>query len=264
MAGLVHPTLAVAAVVAATAASVYLFVGRRFARRPAPPEARFALRMFALWWIATGVNILLGSVSIAFAAFGQTNLEVQVAYTVVQRGLLAGALIGLTHYLLVMVRGKAPTRFLVAFYVAYFLFLLGSLYSNDPTGVYVGEWRTDLEYAQPASERNWADLANFAWLVLPPVGLSIAAIVASRSLPPSQRPQRNRITLVGTAIVVWWVVAVLAGHREAFGQEFFQVFNRLLGLSMALVVLAAYSPPRWMQGFIPTPVDAPLEEPGRV
>jgi hypothetical protein len=241
-----HPTLAVAALVAATAAGVYLHLGQVFARRPAPDEANGrALRMFALWWIATGANILLGAGFIAAAAFGRTSLDLQVVYAILQRLLLAVAVAGLMHYLLFLVRGRAPMGALAAFYGAYFVFLVASLYSDQPVGVYVGDWRTDLVYAKDPSAV--VGLVSFAWLVLPPVALSVAAIVVARRLPASQRAQRNRITLVGAALIAWWVVAVLAGHREAFGAEFFQVFNRLLGLSMALVILTAYKPPSWLR-----------------
>lgn len=245
MAGLEHPTLAVAAVVAAAAAAVYLHVGRSFSRRPADPEARLPLRMFALWWMASGANIVLGAAFIGAAAFGATDLWLQSTYAVLQRVLLAASLVGLVYYLMVLVRGKAPLRGLVVFYALYAVLLVGTVYANDPVGVYVGDWRTDLEYAHESPAA--VSLLSVAWLILPPVGLSVAAIVVARRLQPSQRAQRDRITLVALAIIVWWIVAVLAGQREAFGSEFFQVFNRFLGLSMALVVLAAYDPPRWMR-----------------
>jgi hypothetical protein len=253
MAGLTHPTLAVAALVAATAAAVYLHVGLAFYRRPTPPEARLPLRMFALWWLATGVNILLGASFIAAAAFGATDLWLQSTYSILQRLLLAAALLGLVHYLLVLVRGRAPFRTLLVFYAAYGMLLIGTLYANDPVGVYVGDWRTDLVYAHESPA--WVNLLSVALLILPPVGLSIAAMAVSRRLAPSQRPQRNRITLVALAVITWWIVAVLAGQREAFGSEYLQVFNRFLGLSMALVVLAAYDSPAWLRPWVATPAE---------
>src|SRR5687768_2942854 len=101
-----HPTLAVAAVVAAAAAAVCLHVGRSFSRREADPEARLPLRMFALWWTATGANIVLGAGFIAAAAFGATDLWLQSTYAVLQRVLLAASLVGLVYYLMVLVRGR--------------------------------------------------------------------------------------------------------------------------------------------------------------
>lgn len=251
-----HPTLVAAAAIAAAAALVHLHVGRVFLRRPASPERVRALRMFAVWWLATGLNILLGSLFIAAAAMGRTDLRLHLSYAIVQRFLLALSLAGLVHYLLVLVRGRAPLLPVFAFYAAYFLVLVGTVYASEPVGVYVGGWRTGLQYANHGVGAPWLPLLNFAALVLPPVALSIAAMVVARRLAPSQRAQHNRITLVCSSLVAWWVVAVLAGQQEAFGNESFQVFNRLLGLSMALVVLAAYRSPRWLRRYIETPDDA--------
>jgi hypothetical protein len=251
-----HPTLAAAAAIAAFSAVVHLHVGRAFLRRPAAtPDRALALRMFALWWLATGLNILLASGFIAAASLGWTDLRLQLSYAVVQRLLLALALAGLVHYLLALVRGRASLLPVVLFYSGYFFLLVGSLYASDPVGVYVGDWRTDLVYADHDAGAPWLGVLNGLALIVPPVGLSIAAMVLARRLAP-RGPQRNRIMLVGTALVAWWVVAAVAGQQEAFGNESFQVFNRLLGLSMALVVLAAYRSPAWLRRYIDTPRDS--------
>lgn len=251
-----HPTLAAAAAIAAFSAVVHLHVGRAFARRPAATPARvLALRMFALWWLATGANILLASGFIAAAALGWTDLRLQLTYAVLQRLLLAMALAGLVYYLLVLIRGRASMIPVLLFYFAYFGLLLVSLYGSEPVGVYVGHWRTDLAYSRQGFGDPWLSLLNGLALIVPPVGLSVAAMVTARRLP-RRHPQRNRIMLVGTSLVAWWVVAAVAGQQEAFGNESFQVFNRLLGLSMALVVLAAYRSPEWLRRFIDTPRDA--------
>lgn len=257
MAALEHPTLLVAAVLATGVALVYLHVGRALARRAAGPQSRNALRMFALWWVATAVNILLGSMANAAAAFGWTSLPLQVSYIVMQRILLAVALVGLLHYLLVLVGGRSPLVLLVAVYSVYLVYLVATVYRNVPTGVFVGDWRTDLEYARPTPSPSLADLVSFLLLVVPTVGLSIAAIVVARRLPQSQAAQRNRITLVGLALVVWWVVAVLAGQRQALDQDWYQVFNRVLDLGMALLILWAYDTPAWLRRYIELPRDGP-------
>ena len=49
------------------------------------------------------------------------------------------------------------------------------------------------------------------------------------------------------------LVAVIFASMCVVG--FLQVFNRFLGLSMALVVLAAYNPPRWLRPLVATPED---------
>lgn len=252
-----HPTLAAAAAIAAVSALVHLHVGSAFLKRPAATQQRvLALRMFAVWWVATGVNILLASAFIAAASAGWTHFGLQLAYAVVQRLLLALALTGLVYYLLVLLRGRARLWPVLLFYAGYLGLLLFALFAGDPVGVYVGNWRTDLVYAHHDVGAPWLGLVNGLALIVPPVGLSIAAMVVAGRLPPEQAAQRNRIVLVGSALVVWWVVAAVAGQQEAFGNESFQVFNRLLGLSMSLVVLAAYRSPAWLGRFIETPRDA--------
>lgn len=257
----VQPTLAVAALAAGGAAVAYLSLARTLMRRDASdPSMRQALRLFALWWGATGINIACAAALILAAAFGWTNGPLMMADAVVQRLLLAVALVGLMHYLLVLVRGRAPLRTLVAVYATYFLAVLGTLYASEPGGVYVGDWRVDVEPRRPDAVPAWATAALGAFLVLPPVGMSLAAVVLARRLGPGRAPQRNRITIVGLALAAWWVVAVVAGQREAFAQEFVQVFNRLLGLTMALAILAAYHPPAWLRPHVdgdPAPLTAP-------
>jgi hypothetical protein len=257
MTGLVHPTLAAAAVLAVGVALVYLHVGRVLLARHGTGATGRALNLFAMWWIATAVNILLGSVSNAAAAFGWTNLALQVTYIVLQRLLLAVALVGLVYYLLVLVRGRARLRVLIGIYAAYFVYLVANVYLSEPVGVFVGGWRTDLVYARPSTGPGIPELLGLLVLILPTVGLSIAALVVARRLPATETAQRNRITLVALALMVWWIVAVLAGQREALDQDWYQIFNRVLDLGMALVILAAYSPPDWLRRFVELPSDGP-------
>src|SRR5688572_15798822 len=157
---------------AAGVALVYLHVGRALSRRRAEGEMRWALALFGAWWIATAVNILLGSAANGAAAFGFTSLPLHVSYIVTQRLLLAIALVGLLHYLLVLVRGRSPLRTLVAVYALYFAFLVATVYRNEPVGVFVGDWRTDLEYARPSDSPGIPDLVSFLVLIVPTVGLS--------------------------------------------------------------------------------------------
>lgn len=253
MAELAHPTLLVAAGLATGIALVYLHVGRVMVKRAATGSMRRALNLFALWWIATAINILFGALANSAAAFEWTNLRLHVAYLIVQRLLLAISLVGLLYYLLTVVRGRASLRLLVAVYGAYFVFLMASVYYNQPVDVAVGSWRTDVEYARAPDGFGVADVLSLLLLILPTVGLSIAAIVVARRLPEDKRALRNRMTLVGLALSVWWIVAVFAGQRELFTQDWYQLINRLVGLAMALIILVAYSPPAWLQRHITLP-----------
>lgn len=261
MVGLQHPTLLAAALMAAGVAVVYLHIGRVLAGRKAEGKTRQALGMFALWWIATAINILLGSLANGAASFGWTSLPLHLTYIILQRVLLAAALVGLLHYLLVLLRGRSPSALLVVVYALYCAFLTANVYRNGPIGVFVGDWRTDLVYARATPSPSWSDLVSFLVLIVPTVGLSIAAVVAARRLPPEEQAQRNRLTLVGCAMTVWWVVAVLAGQRQALDDEWFQMFNRVLDLGMALLILWAYQTPQWLRRFIELPREPVGREP---
>lgn len=247
-----HPTLVVAALAAGAAGAMYLHLGRALLRRPVlDAQARLALRMFGVWWLTTGVNILLGSLFIAAAAFDATSLSLQTSYTILQRLLLAASLVGLMHYLLVLVRGRPRMVLLGVLYGLYAMVQVASIYAGRPEGVYVGQWRTDLLYADEGAFPTWLTALLGAFLILPPVVLSLVAVALARRLGDGQGAQRNRITVVGLALAIWWVVAVLAGQREAFDQEFLQLFNRLLGLTMALAIFLAYEPPAWLARLLP-------------
>jgi hypothetical protein len=237
-------TLAVAAAVAFVVASAYGFVGRRLLLRKADSIAsQRALRMFAGWWLALAVNIVAAGVLYMAAAVGWTSFETQLAYAVLQRLLLAVSLMGLMHYLIYVVTGRTVWAPLILFYGGYWSFLLYTMAASQPVGIDVGAWRTDLQYA--AEGRRWWQLASFLWLVVPPVVGALAYFRLFFRVHDATR--RWRIALVAWAVIVWWVVAVVAGQRQALGDETFQFANRFLGLGAALAVLMAYQPPSWVR-----------------
>lgn len=225
----------------------HIYVGRRIQARPAAsPGAARAMGFFAVWWYALALNILTSGSLYVAAGFGYVDFDVQVTNTYLQRLLLAVSLVGLMYYLLFLLTGKDLLKPLAVGYAAYYVFQVAAVAYGQPEGVYVGAWRADLEYA--AALPGWVSLANFAALVLPPV---VGALAYFRLyFHVHDRSQRYRIALVSWSLVAWWVVAVLAGSRAAFGSEAFQLFNRFLGLAAALLILMAYAPPapvrRWL------------------
>ncbi|MBI2078496.1 MAG: hypothetical protein HYT80_09040 [Euryarchaeota archaeon] len=227
-------------------ATVYSVVGWQLDHRTASsPAAHRALRFFVLWWYATALNIYLGGLFYMAAAFGMFHFETQYAYAVLQRLLLATSLWGLLTYLVFLVKGRFWPATIGALYLAYGLFMVGTIVAGRPDGLYVGQWRTDLSYA--AESPAWTRLLVFVGIVLPPILLSTAYLVAIMRLPRSERGQRYRAILVSSSLIVWWVVAVIAGQRMAFEQEWFQLVNRMVGLAASLIILIAYRPPSWIR-----------------
>lgn len=235
-------TLAVAALITFAAAATYAHVGWKLAVRPIASEAgRRALGFFALWWLALAANIALVGVTYALAAFDVLTFEVQFVDSILQRLFLAVSMVGLMEYLLFLVTGRSFARWLAAAYSAYFALLLYAFLRAEPTGLLVTDWRTDVLYSGP--QIAWAPAVALFAIILPPVAASLAYFRLFFRVEDATT--KWRIALVSWAIIGWWVVAVAAGQRAALENGPLQSFQRVLSLFAALVVLAAYHPPRW-------------------
>lgn len=236
-------TLLVAGAVALLAGAVYAYVAHRIPRAADSPGSRRALRMFALWWNALALNIALVGVTYVLGAFDLLTFEIQLVDSYFQRLLLCVSMVGLMHYLLYLLTGRDLLKPLVAVYSTYFFLLTWSMFVQDPEGLFLGRWRTDITYAR--AEVPWLGLASLAAILVPPVA---ASLMYFRLFFRVRDPTRRwRIALISGAIVLWWVIAVLAGQRAALADTPIQVANRLLSLLAAFGALAAYAPPRWAQ-----------------
>lgn len=233
-------TLLIAGVIAAVVAASYAYVAWELWRRGGFAPERRPLWYFAVWWGALAANLAGVSATYFLAANGALDLPLQVASSHLQRLLLSVSMTGLLAYLLFILTGRDLVRPLAIVYAAYFAISIYSLAAAQPDSVFIGAWRTDINYANAAPA--WTNLLSLALIVTPPIVCGVAFLVASRR---ASRPQRYRMRLVSFAIVFWWVVAVAAGQRALLDMDAFQASHRFLSLLAALVVLAAYHPPRW-------------------
>ncbi|HWG92136.1 MAG TPA: hypothetical protein VNZ52_14900, partial [Candidatus Thermoplasmatota archaeon] len=240
----VNVTLLLAACVTLVLGAVYLYVGRCIGtREPATAGAKRAMGFFALWWYAVAANVALGGLVYAAAALGFASLTVQLTYAHLSRVLLVLSLVGLMYYLLYLVTGKGRLPLVIAYYAAYYGLLLYMLVASAPDAVQVGNWRT-VEVPSRPLPRVFSAVSSAA-LLLPPV---LGALAAFRVFfVVEDRSQRYRIALVSWSIVVWWLIAVVAGQREAVGVEWFQMVNRAVSVVAAVGILFAYLPPTFVR-----------------
>lgn len=237
-------TLMFAGFIAFAAAVVYGYVGTTLGRRSATsPEGRRAMRFFALWWWALAANIGLVGVTYLLGSLGNLTLEVQIVDSYLQRVLLAISMVGLMQYLLYALTGRDLTRLLVAIYAGYAIVLTWDFFRQDPSALYVGAWRTDVVGA--ADPLPAMRLVSLAAIVLPPIIAS--ALYFRLAFRVDDTSASYRIALVSGSIAVWWIIAVVAGQSTALEIGWLQTANRLLSLVAALLVLAAYRPPTWVQ-----------------
>lgn len=249
---MVSSTLLAAALIAFLSAAAYAIVAWQLHRRATDhPSDKWALLHFTIWWAATAANIFAAGMLYLAASFGRITLLMQLTDSVVQRVLLALSLWGLLTYLLYLITGRRYGRLTGILYAAHAAFMVTVIFRSQPIGVYVGAWRTDLEYAVPPPAV--LDVVNLFAVVLAPVLASIVYLVIAIKLPKhGHREQRFRSIIVASALIFWWTVAVAAGQRDMLDVEWFQLLNRILGLLAAGAILLAYNPPRrfrqkWLQ-----------------
>jgi hypothetical protein len=237
-------TLVLAGIIAGSVGATYAYVATVLARRAdVSPEGRRAMRLFVLWWAMLGVNLFAGGLTYVLAGTVGVSLAWQTSEALLQRLLLAASLVGLMGYMLYVLSGRTRVVPLGAVYAAYFVWLVYGLVQQEPIAVASYRWRTDLVYAKPPNPVG--EVASFLLIVLPPVVASVAYL---RLLPNAPSvSQRWRISVVASAILVWWVVAVLAGQPGLLDDEPVQLAGRALSVATALAVLAAFHPPSWVR-----------------
>lgn len=241
---MVEETLILTSFATGAVASAYMAVGLRLGLQPrGDAAADRALRFFSAWWIATSVNQFLASSLYLAAGLGYVDLGASLTYALVQRLLLSVSLVGLMYYLLYLLRGDGHLRALMLAYGGFYAFQVYTILAGTPVGVELYRWRTDLAYATPGPA--WWPLVNLVFIVLPPVVACGTLLGLFHRVP--ERSRRVRLVTVAGGIMVWWIIAVVAGQRALLDVDALQVANRAIGLAVAVSILLVYQPTGWLQ-----------------
>lgn len=240
---MVETTLAIAGVSTLAVALVYGYVGSRFAKQAQGkgPGIR-AMRFFALWWSATSLNQVLGSLFYIAYAFGYESLDLQLSYVLLQRLLLSLSLVGLMYYLIYLQTGRDSAVTLFIVYAVYFASQVYALTARTPVGIESFGWRTEVRFDRemPAVWQLWNLM-----IVLPP---TIGALMMLRVYRRVDGPTRRfRIAMIGIGFVAWWLLAIVAGQQQMWEVGWLQALNRVVGLAVAVGILLAYEPMAWMR-----------------
>ena len=232
--------------IALAASGIYFIVAYALSRRSVEPHARRAHRAFILWWAGLGVIGIAGAVlslGVPLGAFGPVGARV-ILYGLVC--LIFAMLAGLLYYLLYLYTGNpANLRRVVLFYVILSVFFVYHTESQQP---YIDETgaRPELAYAD---ERDPGDLPSLLFrlaLVLPPLAAAVAYLGLYWRVP--DRTSRYRILMVSGGIVLWFTYSTLSSITQGLlhiqDPPFLaRLAGQLLGVTAALMVLAAYIPP---------------------
>ena len=238
---MVHVTHLISAFFSVASAAIYAYVAACLGQRTiSHPEARLAWRLFGLWWYCLAAATLAGGLPHFLSAFNIVSLPPFVALAYVEILLICVALWGLVYYLVYLFTGNQ--RFLVpvaVFYALYYILLVYVITVSDPANVEITRWNAQLIYARPFTGPLFTVL--LVLLVFPQILSALAYFTLFFRV--REATQRYRILLVSWSIILWFGSAFVASIAGLSEEDWWQILSRLIGLSAALGILAAYLPP---------------------
>ena len=160
-------------------------------------------------------------------------------FTLVNLLAICVGLFGLVYYLLYLFTG---TRSLIGplsvFYVAYYILLIYYVMASDPAGVAVERWRATLVYQHEL--RGPLFIIVLLLLLFPQIIGSLAYFTLYFRV--ENATQKYRILLVSWSIIIWFLTGFIASISGLSEVDWWQIVNRMIGLSAALAILLAYQP----------------------
>ena len=241
----IQSTLIFSVIFAVLAAGIYAYVGWRLSKRRIPSsESRVAWRFFTVWWYGLAATTLIIGLLNLLGALGVTDLALFVTATYVNLQISCLALLGLFYYLIYLFTGNS--RWLVpltVLYTLYYILLVYYITASDPLNVTLEPWRAGLAYRTPLTGPVIAILVVLLFVSQVIGGLAYFTLY----FQVPDVTQKYRILLVSWSIIIWFIsplATLLGGWGE---QDWWQIASRLLGLTAALTILAAYLPPRWLK-----------------
>ena len=240
----VQPTLLFSALLAATSASIYAYVGWRLSKRViSSSEARLAWGSFTVWWYGLAATTLIGGFLSLFGAVGATSLPLFVTAAYINILISCLALWGLLYYLIYLFTGNRRSLVpLAIFYMTYYVLVVYYITAGMAGNVNVGRWETSLVYRAPPTGPLVAIV--LAVLLLPQIIGGLAYF--SLYFRVKEVTQKYRVLLVSLSIIVWFLSPLISLTGGLAQQDWWQFASRLIGLAPALTILMAYFPPRWL------------------
>lgn len=224
---------------------VFTFVGRTVRRKNVQERDRDALNAFGWWWYGLAALSFYPALVNVLAVFGQLDLNLIVSFLYVLLGILCAALWGLVYFLFYLFSGSRMLRnYLGLFYGVYYFCLVYLVVSANPTSFVVGDWGVRIQYENELSGSPVSLLLGL-FLLLPPIVGTLAYLYLGLKI--KEALVRYRVGMVGGAIFVWFCSSLVASFLHLNEISWWGFVSRSISLAAALIVLAAYRPPQWVQ-----------------
>lgn len=223
---------------------VYAYVGRVTSLRRIGGEAQLAVTLFSVWWYTLAAITWSGAGGRLLGYFGVLDIGIHLTILHVALIALSAAFWGLQYYLFYLFTGSkrwlAP---ITIYYVLLYLSLLYMIIWRQPTGVTIEGTAVTVGYAREVARPLLVAL-GIAFLLPTVIGAIGYARLFFRVDTPTQR---YRIGLVSFTIIIWFSISLIATTTGLNQAPWWQGVSRYFGLVAALLILAAYRPPGFVQ-----------------
>lgn len=238
------PYLLIATILSVAGAIAYGYVGWRLSKRRVEGPSRRASMLFSTWWAALAAATAIGALLRLATVAGWVDLPLYLTVTHLNLLLICVALWGLLYYLVYLLTGSR--RAFVPITVGYALLYVAFVYLVTllhPQELLVEDGRARIVYERTASAG--VTLAALAGILAPPMVAALGYFLLFFRVDDAT--QRYRIGLVSGTIFAWFLSSVIAAVTEVSGRAWWQLAASAIGLCAALLILAAYVPPRWIR-----------------
>jgi hypothetical protein len=223
--------------------AVYLYLGILMARRPVSVEARLPALQFAIFWFGLAGASVLGGILSLTAAWVVPSLPVVLSFLYFDILVISAALWGLISYLIFLYSGRNRVLPITLLYIVEYGLLVYYITASQANGVTVTAGSVDPTYSMMPT--GLVVIVPVLLLVIPELVASVAYLTLF--FRTHDRTVRYRVLLVSLGILAWFLLDFLnIGSAPGSGLALLAV-GRLLEILAALVVLAAYYPPRWIR-----------------
>lgn len=226
-------------------AGSYIAVGETLRRRPAPAEARMAVRLFSVFWYGVAAAAIGAGIMSLVANADVQDVSLYFSLQQLIVGAFALGVWGLVCYLFYLFTGNSRFFFpITILYAAYYLLQMYILTEGGLVGVDATSWRPVLIYATPVTNPVLVALAP----IMISVPIAVGALAYLTLLRHVQDPSvRYRIVLVSATLLAWSIGILFISRPLVFDNAALQIGSRILGMASGATILLAYRTPKWIQ-----------------
>lgn len=225
------------------AGSLFGSIGYGLARcTPPSREARLANDALTVWWYLLAAGAVLDGLVLLAAAAGSPPLHLYLTLNRMKVLVAAFAMWSLGYYVLYLLVGGR--RLLVPAFLGAVtqtgLFLYVFQF-QDPVGIQVGTWATQVVMANPAPDGSFVSALTFVLFYAPPIVFGVVGAGLLWTIPTPTA--RHRLAALAAVAVLWHVTAILWFNPNGSVDSPLLASLAVVQLLVGVLAYLAYYPP---------------------